>query len=612
MTVTALSAHAAVAAYAQRENLRAHDGALFWLESEPATGNTSLMQWQSDRVQRVTPGGFSVQSQVNGYGGGAFCVLGGHVYLVNAADRQIYALNLQDRRIEPLTTQPDTRFGGLTADPRRGRILAVCEHLDNGFGVGQTLVSVDTQDGDSRQLAGEARGRVNLGCPTVSANGSSIAWVEWTLPAMPWEHTRLKRAVLTPNGGVTTTSDCSPEILASVQQPQFSGDLLCALSDHLGWWQPYRVEDDGSWTAQCAEHADHANAPWQLDERHYGGLGGDRWVRVLYRQGIASLVVVDGQGLVLKRLADGFTDFRSVQVMDHRIYAVGRCTDTLDSILEIEPDLGVVRILVGGEQTSACHYMVAPEPFNFDARDGLQVQGFLYRPAEIGSELPPVIMRVHGGPTSAAYPVFDPQIAFWVSHGFAVADTNYRGSTGYGRAFRMALQGEWGVADSEDIGDAVTELAREHSVDGSRAFIMGRSAGGFTVLNALINTDVFLAGASLFGVSDPESLRHMTHRFESGYLDWLLGDPEENHAVWQQRTPLFRADRIQCPVIFFQGEQDKVVVPEQTESMADVLRRCGVPVEVVRFAEEGHGFRRSENQAAVLSSLLRFFRWQLP
>ncbi|WP_165856023.1 prolyl oligopeptidase family serine peptidase [Marinobacter sp. JSM 1782161] len=609
--MAALSAHAAVGAYAQRDNLRCAEGGVFWLESDPATGLVGLHAWRDGEARRLTPREFGVRSQVNGYGGGAFCVMQGAVYLVSGGDQQIYRLDLDSGALSAVSDKPECRFGGLVADPRRGRILAVCEHLDDGFGVGQSLVALEVETGALLTLAGAERGPINMGCPTLSADGRLLAWVEWTLPAMPWEQTRLRRAVLDRSGQVAAVEDCSAPAPASIQQPRYVGDALYALSDHGGWWLPYRVDDGNGWRILSRDRCDHANAPWQLDERHDAWLDGERWARVQYQSGLGSLVLVDEQGRLERRLAEAYTDFRHLQVMDRRIHAIARSPYRLDSVVRIDPETGDCETLAGGEQTPACQEMAPPEPFSLDARDGQPVHGFLYRPMVEASQPPPVVMRVHGGPTSAAYPVFDPQVAFWTSHGFAVADVNHRGSTGYGRAFRMALQGRWGASDHEDICDGVSHLAREQLVDGERAFIMGRSAGGFTVLNALIHSPVFRAGASLFGVSDPESLRHMTHRFESGYLDWLLGDPDTERVTWQQRTPLFWADRITCPVIFFQGEQDAVVVPEQTESMAHVLRRCGVPVEVVRFADEGHGFRHAENQVTVMERTLRFFRQAL-
>lgn len=610
MPAEPLSARAAVAAYAQRDNLRVVDNVVYWLESDPASGQTRLMSWCEGSVRQLTPTELSVRSQVNGYGGGAFCVLGQTVYLVNGGDQQILALNTRNGVVRPLTDVADARHGGLVADPVRGRVLAVREHLDDGYGVGQTLVSIDVHSGHTLTLAGSERGPDNLGCPALSADGMEVAWVEWRLPAMPWETTRLRRAVLDADGAVLAREDCSVSVPAAIQQPCFVDHALFALSDHGGWWQPYRVDDFGRWISLSLDNLDCANAPWQLDERHYAWLGSNRWVRVCFEQGLPGLIVVDEQGRMVRRLAEHYTDFRSVQSAGGFVYVIARSVDALDSVLRIDPESAALETLAGGEQTPACRAMVPPEPFSFRARDDQSVFGFLYRPAA-GPQRPPVVMRVHGGPTSAAYPVFDPQVAFWTSHGFAVADVNYRGSAGYGRAFRMSLQGQWGKADYEDICDAVAHLDRQRAVDGHRAFVMGRSAGGFTVLNALVQTDLFRAGASLFGVSDPESLRHMTHRFESGYLDWLLGDPRESLTIWQQRTPLFWADRIRSPVIFFQGEQDTVVVPEQTETMAHVLHRCGVPVEVVRFADEGHGFRHAENQAVVLERTLAFFRERL-
>lgn len=605
-----LPVEAFVEDYRQRDNLRAADGSLFWLESEPLTGLSILMRWRAGCLKRLTPAGFSVRSHVNGYGGGAFCVLDQKIYLVNAMTQQVHVLDPDSGALEAVTSEPDSRFGGLVADPHHGCILAVREHMAHGRGVGQTLAAIDLHTFEITRLAGAEHGNVNIGCPSISDGGGSIAWIEWTLPAMPWEQTTLKRAELGVDGSVICVQECPLRQAAAIQQPCFKGESLYAVADHAGWWQPYEVKDS-VWTALSADPVDHACAPWQLDERQQAWLERDLWIRVQYQQGQGALLVSSEQGETLDQLAQNYTDFRSVLVMQHKVYVIGRRPDRLDSILEIEPETGAVCVVAGGERSAACSVAAAPESFRFQARDGLEVHGFLYLPVMAGTALPPVVMRVHGGPTSAAYPVFDPQTAFWLAHGFAVADTNYRGSTGYGRAFRMALQGQWGLADHEDIHDALTALSNRGLVDGKKAFIMGRSAGGLTALNALMNTGMFLGCASLFGVTDPQSLRNMTHRFESGYLDWLLGDPLDYPTVWKQRTPLLNAGSIHSPVIFFQGGQDAVVVPEQTETMARILRQSGVEVEVLRFADEGHGFRRAKNQAAMLQNLLRFFRQQL-
>ena len=251
--------------------------------------------------------------------------------------------------------------------------------------------------------------------------------------------------------------------------------------------------------------------------------------------------------------------------------------------------------------------IVAPQPLSYPSGDG-QAQGFLYLPERHGEGPPPLLVSIHGGPTSCTYPVFDARIQFWVRQGFAVADLNYRGSSGHGRAYRQALHLRWGEVDVEDACAVVDHLGAQGLVDPTRAFIRGGSAGGYTVLCALAFRDVFRAGASLYGVSDPLALAKVTHKFEADYLDWLIGDPEADRTRYEARTPLLHAEGIQAPVIFLQGLKDAVVVPAQTDAMAAALEARGIPVVVRRYPDEGHGFRRAANQADALEQEAAFYR----
>jgi dipeptidyl aminopeptidase/acylaminoacyl peptidase len=236
-----------------------------------------------------------------------------------------------------------------------------------------------------------------------------------------------------------------------------------------------------------------------------------------------------------------------------------------------------------------------------------EAHGFFY-PAMGAEKTPPLVVFIHGGPTSACYPMLDPRIQYWTQRGFAVADLNYRGSSGYGRQYRQALHWRWGEVDVEDACNVVAYLADQGLIDGQRAFIRGGSAGGYTTLCALAFQQVFRAGASLYGVSDPVALGRATHKFEGDYLDWLIGDPERDAERYAARTPLLHADNISVPVIFFQGELDAVVVPQQTRDMVAALERNGVTVEAHYYSDERHGFRRATNQAHALEQEWQFYR----
>ncbi|MCK7547453.1 prolyl oligopeptidase family serine peptidase [Marinobacter koreensis] len=597
-SVQRMTARQAVDGHVQRGELTASEAGLFWLESDSALGKTVLKWHDGERLLNLaTPG---LGSRVNGYGGGALSAFPDRVVAVT--DRQhLISVPLGNGHWSTLVDNPDSAWGGLVADCRRNRLLAVREW--NGQ---QALVAI-APDGQCRCLH---EGADFYGAPALSPDGRRIAWVTWQLPDMPWLRTRLWLAELDAEGHLQHVQSCVPPMEGSIQQPVFAGQVLWVLSDHQGWWQPWELTWSGRealWTAAPAPAQDHANAPWQLGERHHCPLPGGRWARVRYNQGTGELWV--GSEAALTRVATGFTDFRCLSVHDGTLYCVARSPARLDVVLAIDPDTLAEHVLAGGEDPLPGMHCQIPETFLVPRTSSEPaVQGFFYEPTISVADRPPVIFVAHGGPTSAVYPVYNPQIQFWCQRGFAVAEVNYRGSSGFGRGFRLSLASHWGEFDVQDMVRAARYLSDVGRVDGDRVFVQGRSAGGYTVLMALIETDCFVAGASLFGVTDPRRLRSMTHRFESGYLDWLLGAPEDQPERWHARTPLHHADRIRTPVIFFQGGQDRVVVPEQTRTMVESMKAAGHSPELHWFEDEAHGFRQPENLAAMLEWLHSFYR----
>ncbi|MBS3805159.1 MAG: S9 family peptidase [Oleiphilaceae bacterium] len=594
----------------QRDNLRVSHSTVAWLEYDPAMAASQLWCLRGDQATRVTDPRFSIRSTVNSYGGGAMCLNGSLAFVVAAVGGQILQIDCDSGDQFPLTEMPDRCFGGLLWDPVAHRLLAVSEQTRKGKVMGQQLVAVAPETGDISVLA---EGQDFYGAPALSDDGGHLAWMTWTLPDMPWLSSRLWLAAVHDDGSLGMPRELAAPAPASIQQVRFDGNALHALSDHQGWWQPYRVhvaETGAEWFRLSDAEADHGSAPWQLQEQHAVLLPGQGWARVRYHGGAGQLWWAPDSGREPIRLAEDYADFRSLQQRGGHIFCVAKRYDAMDSLVRIDPVSGEVTVLGGGEQPLAAGACVRPQLVEFQADEGQAVSGFFYPPLETATDgvAPPLIVRVHGGPTSMAYPVFDPQVQFWVQNGLAVVDVNYRGSAGFGRAYRLALAGRWGKLDVDDVCGMVAHLGREGLADAGRAFIQGRSAGGYTALMALIESDVFKAGASLFGVSDPARLRSLTHRFESGYLDWLLGDPDQYQERWHQRTPVLQSHRIQQPVIFYQGGRDEVVVPAQTESMVAALEAAGQSPRYHFFPEEGHGFRRADRQAFLLSSLLEFYQ----
>lgn len=600
--VEPISAFEACAGFSQYAQLRVCGAEVFWLATQPETGAVGL--WQADclGVSRVDTGPGSIQSRLNGYGGGAYAVLPGRIVWV-AADQQIWQLDRTTGERSLLVREGNSVWGGLVADPQHDRVLAVREQ-----GGGQALVALD------------AAGRVQVlhqgldfyGAPAVSQRGTRLAWCSWQLPDMPWLRSTLWVAAVNSEGTITEVIEQEPPEPGSVQQPQFECENLWVISDHRGWWQPWQVARHNGrdlWSEDTVAAYDHANAPWQLGERHGCPLRDGGWARVQYRNGIGELWL--SQDNQRRRVAESWTDFRDLNPLANGLVCVGRAADRHDSVLRVCADSGSVTVMAGGQSPALSSFEpVVPASFMVpgDESGALPVQGFIYLPTGSPCEAPPVIMVAHGGPTSAAYAVYNPQVQFWCQRGFAVAEVNYTGSTGAGRDFRLQLACQWGVADVKDMERCADYLATNGLVSATRVFIQGRSSGGYTALMAAVQTDRFTAVGSLFGVTEPMRLRAATHRFESGYLDWLLGDPQAHPGRWQERTPAKQAERIHCPVIFFQGGKDEVVVPEQTRLMVSVLQSHGQPVELHWYENEGHGFRQAENQAHMLESLHRFYQ----
>lgn len=578
------SAAQAVAAGTDFAELQLGAHGVFWNEYRPEDAACRIWHWRDGVAKRLTPDGFSVRSRVYEYGGGAFCLTPDGVVFVNEADQQMYRQALDG---EPIAlTSTDCRYGDLQF--AAGRVLAVEEQQDR-----HRLVAIDLASGTRQVLA---EGADFYASPTLSPDGQRLAWIEWSRPHQPWTSTRLMVAQ-----GDFSAPRCvaGEQIEESIQQPRFDADgRLYCLTDRGGYWQPWVETSDGLHALPSAE-ADHAPAPWQL--------GGCTWLPV-GDQFLASWSE-DGFGrlaLGVEDFSGGYSRFRHLAMDQQFIYCIAASPVSPSAVIAIDRVSHAAKILAGGVAPLPAERISRPQTLRYPSGSG-EAHGFFY-PAMSGEAKPPLVVFIHGGPTSACYPILDPRIQYWTQRGFAVADLNYRGSSGYGREYRQALHLRWGEVDVEDACAVVSYLADQGLIDGDRAFIRGGSAGGYTTLCALAFRQVFRAGASLYGVSDPVALARATHKFEGDYLDWLIGDPERDAERYASRTPLLHADNIRVPVIFFQGELDAVVVPQQTRDMVAALEHNGIPVEAHYYPDERHGFRRAANQAHALEREWTFYR----
>ncbi|MBP0050170.1 S9 family peptidase [Marinobacterium sp. AK62] len=606
----ALSAEAAVAAMQDYAALRWYRGQVLGVCFEASTGRNRLCRFDQGRAQSLLPDRFSVRSRVHEYGGGAWCLAGDQACFVNDTDQQIWMLPLDTQtEPEPLTRQQKMRFADLQPDSARQRLIAVSELHGDGEPE-NSLVSVCLQSGEVTSLA---TGTDFYSSPRLSPDGHQLAWIEWDHPQQPWRSTRLMRAQLCSKGKVQRIEQLS-DICAAWAQPQFSpSGILHAVVDRNDWWriEVYGPEGWQPLTGNSPERTEFTTAPWQFGLSTYGWSDSGELLALGQCEGYSRLWCHTGTEWRAVDLNLLPSRLHALAVEGDQLACVAEFSDRLPAILSIHTELTpddpdqCVRLL-GGQPPA---YTPSLPYSKSTLVDGISVPYFLYRPAGAPADTAlPLAIWTHGGPTAATAPVLKPAIQFWTQRGFMIADINYRGSTGYGRHYRMALAGQWGQSDVADVEAIAQDLIQQGMADPRAIFIRGNSAGGYTTLSALCHSRLFTGGASLYGVSDPARLNRLTHKFESRYLHWLIGDPDTRPDLYQARSPLQQAHRIRVPVIFFQGAQDKVVLPEQTAQMAERLKLNGVPVETHLFKDEAHGFRQPRNQSAVLEAELAFYR----
>lgn len=594
---------------------------LYWVEYQPENnGRTAICCWRDGKICNLTPEEITIRSRVHEYGGQSWCLMAQQLVFINGDDQQLWLQSLDDLSLHKLTDTPSCRYGAPVWDQSRNRLIAVQEeHLpgDNPVDVVNRLVAVDLSNGEVSVLheGFDFYDQVSLSDTPVSGQ---IAWISWDHPHQPWTETQLVYSPIDEQGALS-----DPQVLINdgyaLTQPQFDQQgRLHVISDHNNWWQIYRVIRQASGAElhplEAQSDAEYAAASWQLgqcsyllqDDQRKGG-----WVALSHRDGMGYLQQYRED--TLQSLATEYSSFRSLTQSGNSLFCVASSTTCNAALIAIDLMSADVQVITGGGKILSDANISKPQHLTFPVQSE-DAHALFYPPTNVAESatdvLPPLVVFLHGGPTSAAYPTFSPKVQYWTQRGFAVADLNYRGSTGYGRDYRMKLGKQWGIADVEDAVALVSYLSGENQINPQQVFIRGGSAGGYTALAALAASDCFAAGASLYGVSDLQALCVSTHKFESRYLDWLIGDPKVDHQTYVARSPVTNAAQIQCPVIFFQGLMDRVVPPEQTELMAQALRANGVTVDVHRYADEYHGFRDPEVQQEVLELELAFYqRW---
>ena len=589
----------------------ADDADLYWSEGRPSEGGrTVICRRRADgTIEDVLPAPFNARSRVHEYGGGAFTVHDGTVYFVHDGDGRIYRL-VVGTTPEPLTTPGTRRFADLLLDVRRGRLLCVSEeHLEHGEPI-NTLVAIDVASG---KLATLAAGADFYASATLSPDHERLAWLCWRHPDMPWDSTELWVASLDQVGLPRNARRVAGGSGESIFQPQFGPDgTLHFISDRSGWWNIYRLGDSGV-EALAPREAEFGVPQWVFGMSTYAFTTPKRIVCAFSEQGRWRLGEIDLVACTLREIATPYTDVTSVCACEGAAWFVGGSSVSAPAIVRLHPASGVAEVVsTSSALTINPAYLSQPQMLAYPTGDGEMAHAMFYPPCnrDVGvpvGELSPLLVVSHGGPTSASTTTLNLRLQYWTSRGFGVLDVNYRGSSGFGRTYRRALDGRWGIADVEDCVRGAQYLVQQGRADPARLAIRGSSAGGFTTLCALTFHNVFAAGASYYGISDLEALAQDTHKFEARYLERLVGPYPAERNRYVERSPIHHVERLGRPMIFLQGLDDKVVPPSQAERMVEALRAKGIAVAYVSFAGEAHGFRRAENIRRALEAELSFY-----
>jgi dipeptidyl aminopeptidase/acylaminoacyl peptidase len=593
----------------------AADGAVWWAEGRPSEGGRMALMRRppGGEPEEVTAAGANVRTRVHEYGGGAWTLAGEDLFLfVEFADQRLYRQRLGEEPVA-ITADPEVAGGLRYADLRLtpDGTTVICVREVHGEGETENEIVALPFDGSGSPTV-LASGRDFYSFPRVSPDGRWLAWTCWDHPDMPWDGTELWLAPLRDPAEAQLIAGGRQE---SIFQPEWDPQgRLHFVSDRDGWWNLYRREGE-SIEQLTAEQAELGHPQWLFGGATYAFLPDGSIVLVRCDRGEEHLFLLEPGGERPRDLGLPFTSFGfpSLSVRGTRVAFAAATPDYETSIVQLDlagGDPELVRAASEEQVDEGC--VSIPRAIEFPTGDGETAHGFYYPPANAGfrapaGELPPLIVQSHGGPTSHATPALDREYLFWTSRGFGVVDVNYRGSSGYGRAYRQRLRGGWGVVDTEDCVAAARHLAAAGEVDGARLAIRGGSAGGYATLCALVFHDEFAAGASYYGVADAETLAADTHKFESRYLDGLIGPYPEEKELYRERSPINFAERLRAPVILFQGLDDEVVPPIQSETMVTALRRNGVPHAYLAFEGEAHGFRRSETEIRCLEAELYFY-----
>ena len=601
--------------YVGLDELRIDGKDLYWNELRPANkGRNVIVQRKPDgTLTDITPTGFSARTRVHEYGGGCYLVQNGTVYFSNYTDQRFYRQDpASDPR--PLTPLVDMRYADSVFDQKRNRIISIREdHTLKTPQAVNTIVSLDPENESEGKIL--FSGNDFYSTPRLSPDGTKLAWLTWNHPNMPWDGTELWIADVKPDGSLGQAEKIAGGLDESIYQPEWSPDgELYFSSDRTGWWNLHRWHNSEVEPLYPME-AEFGLPQWGFGSHTFVFESQDRIVCAYTKNGLWNLATLDLTEKKLEPIETSISqiDRGNLAVKNGKVFLIGGSATEPSSIVRIDLSSRETEVLHRSREiTVGKEYISIPNAIEFPTENGRTAFAFFYPPKNPEyeapqGEKPPLLVVSHGGPTSASPSTLRYEIQYWTSRGIGVVDVNYGGSTGYGREYRKRLNDQWGIVDVQDCVNATRYLASRGQADAERLGIRGGSAGGYTTLCALAFTNTFKVGASYFGVSDLELLAKDTHKFESRYLDKLVGPYPERRDIYRARSPIDHVDGISSALILFQGLEDKVVPPDQSEKIFEAVKAKGLPVAYIAYDWEQHGFRRAENIKRSYEAELYFY-----
>lgn len=591
-------------------------GSLYWIERRPLEGgHQAVVRLDAEGTRTdMLPFGANARSRVHEYGGAPCAVDEGVVYYANYSDQRLYRV-VTPGEASPLTPAGPWRYADISVDRSRRRLVCVREdHSEPERPPRNELVAIPL-DGPESEGGVIASGYDFYSSPKLSPLGDRLAWICWRDPQMPWDGTELHMAALDATGRFTSSDRIAGGEREAIVQAMWSPDgVLHFVSDRSGWWNLYRHDSAGHIEALLPMEAEFGRPPWEFGLALWTFVDSRHMVGSYARDGVWRIATFDLDTRKLTTFEDSPEQGNVILADSTQAFVVARTPRAPDAVARIDLPSGVTTTLrAASPPLLETPFISTPVRMTFPTDDGETAKLFYYAPVNpdvsaVDGDTPPLIVIIHGGPTSAATTRLNLQIQFWTTRGFAVADVDHRGSTGFGRVFRERLNGGWGVVEVADCVNAARFLADQGLADRERLIIRGASAGGFTVLAALtFRAGVFKAGACYYGIGDLEALARDTHKFEARYTDRLIAPYPQRADLYRARSPIHVVERLSCPVIFFHGREDLAVPVNQAETMVEAMRRLGLRADLLVFDGEQHGFRKSETIERCLEAELRFY-----